>query len=437
MSETKKTLMLYGMPWYITLVCCAVVLFAVAVGGMGTDIPSTLAVCLAIGIPLYEIGNRVPIWNSYIGGGILLAFLGTAALNYFHIIPEKYAESINAFTDDMNFLTVFIVILIAGSVLSLDRKTLIKSFFGYIPAIIGGVAAAMLFGIIGGWIFGVPASRIVTHYVLPIMGGGNGGGAIPLSEMFQQVTGKDKSVYYGFAVIILTVANIFAILGSALLNKLGNIKKEWTGDKTTILRKTEVDASKTESSVPKDYVPSIKEIGAGLLLAFSCYAFGRLMAYFVPKIAGFPIHNLAYMIIFVVIITALGVIPEKVRLGAKRLQSFFSTSLTLVIMVGVGVDMDLGELIAALSPANVVISIFIVLGAIVGSAVVGWLVGFYPIDTAITAGLCMANRGGSGDLAVLGAGERMGLMAYAQLSSRLGGALILLLGSILFSILLK
>ncbi len=51
---------------------------------------------------------------------------------------------------------------------------------------------------------------------------------------------------------------------------------------------------------------------------------------------------------------------------------------------------------------------------------------------AITAGLCMANRGGSGDLAVLGASNRMGLIAYAQLSSRLGGGIVLILGSVLF-----
>ena len=105
-------------------------------------------------------------------------------------------------------------------------------------------------------------------------------------------------------------------------------------------------------------------------------------------------------------------------------------------MVGVGVDLDLNELIAALSFSNIIIAFAIVMGATLGSGLVGYLVGFYPIDTAVTAGLCMANRGGSGDLAVLGAADRMNLMAYAQLSSRLGGAIVLIVGSIMFSILL-
>jgi Na+/citrate or Na+/malate symporter len=95
--------------------------------------------------------------------------------------------------------------------------------------------------------------------------------------------------------------------------------------------------------------------------------------------------------------------------------------------------MDLGEFVAALTPQNAIIALFIVVGAIIGSGFVGYLVGFYPIDAAITAGLCMANRGGSGDLAVLGAADRMDLIAYAQLSSRLGGAIILILGSFAFS----
>ena len=45
------------------------------------------------------------------------------------------------------------------------------------------------------------------------------------------------------------------------------------------------------------------------------------------------------------------------------------------------------------------------------------------------------NRGGSGDLQVLGACKRMQLMCYAQISSRIGGAIILTIGSIVFSVL--
>ncbi len=66
--------------------------------------------------------------------------------------------------------------------------------------------------------------------------------------------------------------------------------------------------------------------------------------------------------------------------------------------------------------------------------IVGKLVGFYPIEAALTAGLCMANMGGTGDVAVLTAANRMELMPFAQISSRLGGAMIILLATFLANI---
>ena len=48
----------------------------------------------------------------------------------------------------------------------------------------------------------------------------------------------------------------------------------------------------------------------------------------------------------------------------------------------------------------------------------------------------MANRGGNGDIAVLGAADRMELIAYAQLSSRLGGGIVLIVASFMFSFML-
>ena len=109
----------------------------------------------------------------------------------------------------------------------------------------------------------------------------------------------------------------------------------------------------------------------------------------------------------------------------------------MMTMVGLGFDFNLGELVAACSPGNIAIAFCVVIGAIIGSGLAGKLVGFYPIDSAVTAGLCMANRGGAGDVAVLTAADRMGLISYAQLSSRIGGGIVLIIASFAFSILLK
>ena len=72
-----------------------------------------------------------------------------------------------------------------------------------------------------------------------------------------------------------------------------------------------------------------------------------------------------------------------------------------------------------------------VIGAVIGTGIVGRWLGFYEIEAAITAGLCMANMGGTGDVAVLSAAERMELMPFAQISSRIGGTIIILIATVL------
>lgn len=416
MSEKKEGLKLYGAPWYITLIGCAIVIAAAYLGALGKDFASIMILIIAYGVVFFEIGERLPIWNTYIGGGVLAAFFGTAIIRQLSLIPKVYIDPINEFIggDTVGFTTIWIIVLITGSVLSLEKKILLKSFVGYFPAILGGLIAAMAFGALAGLFFGISPVNVILRYVLPVMGGGNGAGAVPMSEIYEKVTGNSAVSYYAFAIIILTIANIMSIIAGALLNALGEKHPSLTGDKKTLLRKNTFNVEDA-----KEAEPTFSDMCGAIMVIFGSYALGQLFSgSILPTIAGAPIHEYAYMILFVVILSATGVIPKNIRAGAKRLQKFMNKACAVVMMAGLGFDFDLGELVAACTVSNVIIALFIVIGAIVGSALVGQLVGFYPIDSAITAGLCMANRGGNGDVAVLGAAKRMDLMAYAQLSSR-------------------
>ena len=445
MAEDKNArtgLWLGGLPWWQAVICilmCLIPMYLTVQGKDGpkmvqsTTMAGTLAICFGLAVIFNEIGERVPIWNTYIGGGLLATFFGVAVLKQFNLVPEAGLDAINSFiSDDANFLEMFIIMLIIGSVLSLDRDILLRSFAGYIPAILGGLLAATILGGITGAIFGIPFSDTLIKYTLPIMGGGNGAGAVPLSQIYEQVTGDAAANYYSFAIIVLTIANIFCIIASAALNALGEKVPSLTGDKKTLIRGAE-ELARDDEKIKTDNT----DLSGALLLAFACFSVGILMSSVIlPKIAGAPIHKYAYMIIFVVILAATGLVPARVRAGAKRLQSFFSGQLGIIIMVGMGADFNLGELFRAVAPSNIIMALMIVIGAIIGSAAVGYLVGFYPIDSAITAGLCMANRGGNGDLACLGAADRMDLIAYSQLSSRLGGGIVLIIASFVFSFML-
>ncbi len=429
----KLKLKTFSLPWWLAGSVAVIAIAAAATGALSTDLAGCFVLMLSIGLICNEIGERIPFWNSYIGGGLVLTFLVSACLFTYQIIPQKYADAMTMIMDDADFLSFFIIFLITGSLLSLDRKLMLRSFAGYIPAIFGGIIGAALLGVGAGLIFGVGPVDILIKYVLPIMGGGNGAGAVPLSQIYETVTGDAAANYYSFAITILTIANIFAILTAALLKKLGEMKPTLTGNGAELMRR-----GSDLKSEDKKVDATMKDIGGAFFLALGFFALGRLFAkVLLPRVFGTPIHQFAYMIIFVALAAICGIVPDNIRAGAKKLQSFFTANLILVIMVGVGVDTNIIELAKAITLGNVVIAFAIVVGAILGSAIVGYLVGFYPIDSAITAGLCMANRGGSGDLAVLGASKRMNLMAYAQLSSRLGGGIILIIGSILFGAFLK
>lgn len=418
----------FGLSWPLCLGFILIVFAGVVTGSLSTDLAGGFAFMLALGIVCNEIGERIPVWNSYIGGGLVLAFVVSAYLFTNKYISAAYEDSVRMIMDKADFLSFFIVFLICGSVLGLEKKLLLRSFAGYLPAIFGGLIGASILGIAGGLLFGVSPKLVLLNYVLPIMGGGNGAGAVPLSQIYESVTGDKAANYYTFAIAVLTIANIFAILTAALLDQVGKRKPSWTGDGSSLIRAgIEMDAEK------EDRIPSIKEMGGAFFLGVGLYAAGNLLGKaLLPTVFGVEIHPFAWMIILVTILAMLGVVPQETKAAAKRLTSFMSSCLVLIIMVGVGADTDLNELANAITLSNVVMAFLIVVGAILGSAVVGQLVGFYPIDSAITAGLCMANRGGSGDLAVLGASHRMGLIAYAQLSSRLGGGIVLILGSLLF-----
>ena len=424
----------YGMPvWLISVVLTLI--YAVTFTGTlpADDMLSTITIMFAIGFVLYELGERLPIWKDYIGGGAVMAFFAAACLSHFEILPVKYTEAITFFYDDYGFQTLFISLLIVSAVLTVNRKQLIKAFAGYIPAILGGIFMAGVFGVIGAMLCGVNLVDVIAYYVLPIMGGGNGAGAIPISEMWEATTGQSKEVFYTTAFAILNIANNFAILGAIALNGLGEKFPKLTGN-GELLRNPE-KYSLAEDKAPKPKLTQ-QDMGGGLLLTGAIFALSyAFSAVILPQIGSVKLHMYAYMVVFAALINVSNVVPQEAKEGAKRLSSFFTKPLMCMCMCGIGIAfMDLGEFIAVLNIRTIIVCLFVVVGAIVGSGFVGMLFGFNFVESAMTAGLCMANRGGSGDLQVLGAGKRMGLMSYAQISSRIGGAIILLLASIIFGI---
>lgn len=425
--EEKRIL---GVSWPIFFVLAAVLLVAVYLEVLPMGLIGAIFLMLIGGELLNFIGNKVPIVNTYFGGGAVVAIFGGAALVYFNILPEATKELIDGFMKTgegkMGFLDFYISALITGSILGMNRKLLIKAAVRYLPAILGGLVAALGLVSIGGLLVGYTPGEAMAYIGIPIMGGGMGAGAVPISEIFSSALNIDTEEIMSKLVPAVALGNALAIVAGGLLNRIGKAKPEWTGNGQLMMSTDdEIKAEAIEVTLkPAEY-------STGIVLATGFFTLGAIIAFVMKKI-GLDIHTYAWMIIAVAIVKAIDVLPEKYTEAAAGWYNFIAKNFTPLLLIGIGVSYtSLKQIIENFTLVYLFLVALVVIGAIIGSAIVGKLVGFYPIEAAITAGLCMANMGGTGDVAVLTAADRMELMPFAQISSRLGGAFIILLASIL------
>ncbi|RJS95248.1 2-hydroxycarboxylate transporter family protein [Salinisphaera sp. Q1T1-3] len=394
---------------------------AVMITAMATDtLPSGMIGAFMVIMLLGEffgfVGDRLPVVKSYLGGGAILAIFSAAALVHLEWLPADVTANVTEFMKGGGFLNFYIAALITGSILGMPSTILIKVGKRFALPLISAVAGACLLAALVGMVLGFSPTEAVTVITLPIMGGGMGAGAVPMSQIYEQLLGKPASYYISILVPALALGNVFAIIIAGLLDALGRRVPSLTGNGQMM---PGVHIEKNEST------PTLETLGIGLVAALTFYVAGAILGRFIP------LHPYALMIVLVAAIKIAGLMPAAVNTAAAHWFQFVARNWTLALLFGIGVAYtDLGQVIDAMSLTYVLIVFAVVAGAALGAGLVGRLMGFYPIEAAITAGLCMANMGGTGDVAVLSAANRMQLMPFAQISSRLGGALILLIAGI-------
>jgi Na+/citrate or Na+/malate symporter len=442
----KKQFQIFGMPWPFFIIFSAVVLAATYMGKLPKGMIGAYPLMIVIGAVLGMIGDYTPIIKTFLGGGAIVIIFGTAVITTnwgskdspFFVIPEAAVTIMKNFQVGEGFLDFYIASLITGSIMGMNRRLLIRAAVRYLPAIAGGLAVAIgLCGLVGA-ISGYGAKEAILYICIPIMGGGMGAGAVPLSKIFGAgIPGSSTEKALAMMIPAVALGNALSIVCGGLLSRIGKVKPSLTGGSGANAQLMRVQGAEAEAlKIDPEYQNareslSISQMGAGLLVATTFYAFGMIINKFVPAI-----HNYAWMIISVAVVKAAGILPQKFEICCYQWFQFVMKNLTGVLLVGIGAAYtDLKQIALAFSPQYLLLVFVTVLGAILGAGFVGQLVGFFAIDSSITAGLCMANMGGTGDVAVLSASDRMELMPFAQISSRIGGAFILILSSVILQIL--
>lgn len=416
-------LKIMGIPLPLYLAIGFILSLAVALKAVPTNMIGALALMIFFGSLLELIGNKLPLVKDFLGGGPIIIIFGASATIYFWgTLPEiaRIDTTIRTFMVSGGFLDFYIAALITGSILGMQRQLLITATMRYIPAILGGLLTSFALVMLVGSLIGYGFKESLSFIAIPIMGGGMGAGAVPLSEIFASQMGLDTSSVLSRMVPAVAMANAMAIGLGGLLNRLGKRYPSLTGE-GQLMRKQSNTPAQEESSTEL----TISDYGIGILLATTFFIVGATINRFMPSI-----HGYAWMIICVALVKVFRLLPRHYELIAQRWYDFVAKNFTPALLLGIGIAYtNLGEILLAFNWQYILLVFFTVIGAVLGAGFVGWLLGFYPIEAALTAGLCMANMGGTGDVATLGAAHRMQLMPFSQISSRIGGAMVLLIAT--------
>jgi malate:Na+ symporter len=401
---------------------------AMYLGVMPAGIIGAACLLLPLALILEPLGERIPILKDYLGGSpLLLIFLG-ASLVHFKVLSPQVVESLSSFMKESgsNFLDFFICSLITGAIFGIHSKMLLKAGLRYAAPVLGGVVVSCAFLALAGMITGRGWADLVLNIGFPILGGGIGGGAVPMASVVNGITGQDMKQIMSVFVPAVVLGNVFSIIAGAFLNRLGAQFPSLTGNGELMK-----DSSLVHEEPKIDFSPANLVIGAAVACGF--YALGKVLNHFVPSV-----HNLAWMVLTVALSNISGMLPGYIISACYSWFKFVVKAFVGIVLLSIGIVFtDLGQVAQAITPHYVLMCALVVIGATLGAGLVGRLVGFYFVESALTAGLCMTNMGGTGDVAVLSAAKRIQLMPFARLSTSIGGAFIIFLCGLLASYLHK
>jgi malate:Na+ symporter len=410
-------------PLPIYVLAGALIAGLVAIGKLPNEISVAIVMFAFFGFTLAEIGKRIPIIR-HIGAAAIFATFIPSALVYYKVLPEQIVKVTTDFTKVSNFLYLFIASIIVGSILSMDRQVLIKGFLKIFAPLAVGTVAAGAVGTAVGTLLGLGAYHTFFFVVVPIMAGGVGEGAIPLSIGYAEILHQDQGALFATVLPPVMLGSLTAIIFAGTLNFVGKRYPRFTGEgRLQPGEHDDLDPSREEISGHMD----VTHIAAAGITALTLYLVGVMC----QRLFGLP-APVAMLFIAVVVKLTQAVSPQ-LQEGAFVVYKFFSTAVTYPLLFAIGVSLTpWDKLVAAFNLPTIVTIVSTVATLMVTGAVVGRWLKMYPIEAAIV-NACHSGQGGTGDVAILTAANRMTLMPFAQIATRIGGAITVTLVLIVLS----
>lgn len=406
----------------------AVVAIAVFTETLPVNMLGGFALTIILGGLLIWIGNLFP-YIREMGLPTILCTFGPATLVFLGLFPQHGIDVAATFTDDQGFLDFFITAVIVGSVLGMPRDLLIQAGPRFLVPLVGCITLTL--GIIGmlGWITGFGFLPALLFIAAPVMAGGLGLGAVPMSEMYAERLGGAPSDFMGDLMSAVAVANIFCILFAGGYNALGKLKKQPFRGFNGYGQLLRIQKKGKDLTIPKrPDQAKLYALGKGLAITAVLYVLGQILG------EAFPfLHAYAWIILAALVLNVFNLFPKDLTEAATGWGDYIQSYLVPALLVGVSLTyINISEVLQSLQNPTfipLIIATVAVSGLTAGG--LGWLVKMNFIEASITPGLVMADTGGSGDVAVLSAAQRLHLMPWAALTTRVGGVLVLFLTSVI------
>ncbi len=401
-------------PLPIFLILIGIIGYYSFYGKLSGEITMAIGLLAVGGFACGELGKRTPILNK-VGAAAIFATFIPSALAYYKLLPAEVVRVTTEFSKQSQFLYLFIAAIIVGSIFAMDRQVLIKGFLKIFIPLAVGTLAAMVVGTTVGVLLGKSAYETFFFIVVPIMAGGVGEGAIPLSIGYAEILHHPQGEMFATVLPCVMLGSLTAILLSGALNTLGKRYPHLTGE-GQLQPGVDNDLHATEEKVdPKTIDPAT--IGGALVTACTFYLLGMLTF----KLTGLP--GPVAMLFLAVLIKLTRAVSPKLQAGAGIVYKFFQVSVTFPLLFAVGVSITpWDKLVAAFNPTHLAIIVSTVVTLMATGFLVGKKIGMYPIESAIV-NACHSGQGGTGDVAILTAANRMVLMPFAQIATRIGGAI--------------
>ncbi|KRM96078.1 CCS family citrate cation symporter [Liquorilactobacillus aquaticus DSM 21051] len=392
----------------------AVIMITALLEQLPVNMLGGFAVILSLGWLLGTIGASIPIVKNF-GGPAIFSLLVPSILVFFNLINQNVLKSADILMKQANFLYFYIACLVCGSILGMNRRILVQGLMRMIIPMMAGMILALGVGTLVGVLLGLKWDHTLFYIVTPILAGGIGEGILPLSLGYSAITGVDSGQLVAQLIPATIIGNFFAIMCSGVLNRLGEKKPHLSGQGQLIKlsKGDDLGDALKEETVPLD----LKKMGAGVLTACTLFITGSLL----QALTGFP--GPVLMIIAAAFLKYINVVPVEIQTGAKQLYKFISGNFTFPLMAGLGLlYIPLKDVVGILNWQYFIVVISVVFTVISTGFFVARFLNMNPVEAAIVSA-CQSGMGGTGDVAILSTASRMNLMPFAQVATRLGGAI--------------